>query len=185
MDKFVMEGSSRDTTSSGSSSTRRLRDEGHMPLNVYGGDKPNMNLTVNAGEFFKALENHHRFFEIKFEGQVESGILKEVQYDIYGDKAIHADLARVSADTEITTTMRILTSGVAKGVTGGGVMDMAYRHVPVRGKIGNLRDSLTINVESMGTNESIRARDLVMPEGVELLLSEGTPVIICHGRRGG
>ena len=63
MDKFVMEGSSRDTTSSGSSSTRRLRDEGHMPLNVYGGDKPNMNLTVNAGEFFKALENHHRFFD--------------------------------------------------------------------------------------------------------------------------
>ena len=81
--------------------------------------------------------------------------------------------------------MRILTAGIAKGVTGGGVMDMAYRHVPVRGKIGNLRDSLTINVESMGTNESIRARDLVMPEGVELLLSEGTPVIICHGRRGG
>ncbi len=185
MDKFVMEGSARESSGSGSRAARRLRAEGMIPVNIYGGGKPNANVSVDAKTFYKALEDHHRFFEINWDGQSEAGIVKEVQYDLYGDAAIHADLARVESGDPITTTMRILTNGMAKGVTSGGVLDIAYHHVPVRGKIGDLIKSFTINIESLGTNQSIRARDLEMPEGVELLLPEGTPVIICHGRRGG
>ena len=183
MDKFVMEGTSRGSTNS--RAARRLRAEGMIPVNIYGGGKPNSAVAVNAKAFYKALENHHRYFEIQCDGSSEAGIVKEVQYDLYGDTAIHVDLARVSDSEPITATMRILTTGMAKGVASGGILDMAYRHVPVRGKIGDLRDSLTINIESLGTNQSIRARDLEMPDGVEVLLSGGTPVIICHGRRGG
>ena len=183
MDKFVMEGTSRDSTNS--RAARRLRAEGMIPVNVYGGGKPNSSVAVDAKAFYKALENHHRYFEIQCDGASEAGIVKEVQYDLYGDSAIHVDLARVSDDKPITTTMRLLTAGMARGVAGGGILDMAYRHVPVRGKIGDLKASMTINIETLGTNQSIRARDLEMPEGVECLLSDGTPVIICHGRRGG
>ena len=160
MDKFVMGGSSRDASASGSRASRRLRSEGKIPVNVYGGGKPNASIVVDAKAFYKALEEHHRYFEIQFDGQSETGIVKEVQYDLYGDSAIHADLARVDDAKEITATMRILTAGMAKGVTSGGILDMAYRHIPVRGKIGNLKESITINIEALGTNESIRARDL-------------------------
>ena len=183
MDKFVLEGISRETTNT--RAARRLRADGKVPVNVYGGGKANSAFAVDAKAFFKALQGHHRFFEIQCDGKTEAGIIKEVQYDLYGDTAIHADIARVSDSDTVTTTMSILTSGMAKGVSSGGVLDMAYRHIPVRGKVSDLKDSITVDIEALGTNQSIRARDLQMPEGVEQLLSGGTPVIICHGRRGG
>ena len=183
MDKIVLEGISRESTNT--RAARRLRAEGKVPVNVYGGGKANTALAVDAKSFFRALENHHRLFEIQCGGKSEAGIVKAVHYDLYADTALHADLARGRDSDTITTTMSILTSGVAKGVSSGGVLDMAYRHIPVRGKVSDLKNSITVNIESLGTNESIRARDLEMPEGVEQLLSGGTTVIICHGRRGG
>ncbi|MGE4619059.1 MAG: 50S ribosomal protein L25 [Planctomycetota bacterium] len=185
MDKFVMDGHLRDSAQAGSRSARKLRAEGLMPVNVYGASKPNAAISVNSAAFSKALQEDHKFFEFNVDGTSESGLLKEVQYDTFSDVGIHADIYRVKPDDVVETTMHIVSIGVPKGVSAGGTLDIAYRHVPVRGKVSQLNSSLSVNVEHMAANESIRAKDLELPEGVELLLSDGTPVIIVHGRRGG
>ena len=185
MDKFVMEGQIRDTSQVGPRSSRRLRKTGQMPVNVYGSGKDNLQLTVNAEGFYGALEQSHRLFQIDFDGKSELGIVKEVQYDTFGDHAIHADLARVTMDDVVDATIHIQTMGIPKGVSSGGTLDIQFHHVPVRGMVSDLQDKLVVNIEEMNSNESIRARDLDLPDGVESTLSGGTPVIIVHGRRGG
>lgn len=185
MDKFVMEGRVRDASEEGTRSTRKLRTNGLMPVNIYGAKKPNLTVAVDSEQFFKALEDHHKLFQIDLDGSSETGLLKEVQYDIYGDTTIHADLARVDVEDVVDTTMSVVTSGVAKGSSAGATLDIAYRHVPVRGKIKNLSRTLTLPVDKLAANEAIRAKDIDLPQGVEILLSPGTPVIILHGRRGG
>lgn len=169
----------------GTRATRRLRSEGLMPINIYGASKPNMTVAVNSSDFYKALEDHHRLFQVNFDGSSETGLLKEVQYDTFGDMTVHADLARVDMDDTVETTMSVVTTGVAKGVSSGSTLDIAYRHVPVRGKLKDLSSTITLAVDKLNANEAIRAKDIEMPAGVEILLTEGTPVIILHGRRGG
>ena len=185
MDKFKMAGRARQSSEEGTRGTRRLRSEGLMPLNIYGANKPNLTVAVDSRNFYQALEEHHKLFQIDIDGSSETGLLKEVQYDTYGDTTIHADLARVDVEDTVETTMGVVTSGVAKGSSVGGTLDIAYRHVPVRGKVKDLSRTLTLAVDTLGPNESIRAKDIEMPPGVELLLDPATPVIIVHGRKGG
>ncbi|MDE0959349.1 MAG: 50S ribosomal protein L25 [Planctomycetota bacterium] len=185
MDKYVLEGQSREASNQGTRAARKLRSDGQMPVNVYGAGKPNQFFSVKATEFFGALEGSHRLFEITCNGQTEMGLVKEVQYDTFGDHAIHADLNRVSMDDVVDSTMHIKTLGVPKGLSTGGTLDVAYHHMPVRGKVSALKDSVVINIENLASDESIRARDIDLPAGVETPLPEGTPIIIVHGRRGG
>jgi large subunit ribosomal protein L25 len=155
-----------------------------MPVNIYGASKPNITVAVDSSDFYKALEDHHQLFQIDFDGNSETGILKEVQYDTFGDHTIHADLSRVGTNDIVETTMSILTLGIPKGVSSGATLDVAYHHVPVRGKVGKLKNSLTLKIDHLESNESIRAKDLEIPTGVELLLAEGTPIVIVHARKG-
>ena len=88
-------------------------------------------------------------------------------------------------DDVVDATIHIQALGIPKGVSSGGTLDIQYHHVPVRGKVSDLQNKLVVNVEELNSDESIRARDLDLPDGVEATLSAGTPVIIVHGRRGG
>ncbi|MBT6453279.1 MAG: 50S ribosomal protein L25 [Planctomycetes bacterium] len=185
MDKFVMEGQPRAASEQGTRAVRRLRSTGQMPVNIYGGGKPNQTYSVKATDFYGALEQSHRLFEINCDGKSEMGIVKEVQYDTFGDHAIHADLARVSMDDVVDGTMHIKPFGVPKGLSTGGTLDVAYHHIPVRGKVSAMVDSVVVNIEHLASDESIRAQDIEIPEGVETSLPGGTPIIIVHGRRGG
>ena len=184
MDNFVMKGRARQASEIGSRASRRLRAEGLMPINIYGASKPNTPVVVNSGEFYRALEDHHLLFQVDFDGNSETGIIKEVQYDTFSDHTIHADLSRVKPDDIVETTMSIVTTGIPKGVSGGGTLDIAYHHVPVRGKVANLESSMSIKIEHLEAHGVIRAKDIQMPAGVELLLSDSTPVIIVHARKG-
>ena len=155
-----------------------------MPVNIYGASKPNITVAVNSSDFYKALEDHHQLFQIDFDGNSETGIIKEVQYDLFSDSAIHVDLSRVKANDIVETTMSILTLGIPKGVSAGATLDVAYRHVPVRGKVEKLKNSVTIKIDHLEPNEAIRAKDLEIPTGVECLLADATQIVIVHARKG-
>ncbi len=185
MDKFVMEGKVRDSSDKGSRSARSLRASGQMPVNVYGSGQANSMLAVDSTAFYQALENSHRLFQIDCDGHSELGLIKEVQYDTFGDHTIHADLARVKMDDVVETTLHIQTIGIAKGTSAGGTLDIAYHHMPVRGKLSDLTNKMVVNIENIAADESIRVRDLDLPDGVESTLPAETPIIMVHGRRGG
>ena len=142
-------------------------------------------LSVDSSAFYEALENSHRLFQIDCDGHSELGLVREVQYDTFGDHSIHADLARVKMDDVVETTMHIQTIGIAKGTSAGGTLDVAYHHLPVRGKLSDLSNKLVVNIENLAADESIRVRDLDLPDGVESTLPAETPIVIVHGRRGG
>jgi hypothetical protein len=57
--------------------------------------------------------------------------------------------------------------------------------MPVRGKLSDLSSKLVVNIEDLAADESIRVRDLDLPQGVESTLPTETPIIMVHGRRGG
>jgi len=82
----------------GSAAARRLRREGKIPAVFYSHGKENLNLVVNAKDFYTALHTGQHIFETKLDGKRQFLMVKEVQYHPVTDQIIHVDLMGVKND---------------------------------------------------------------------------------------
>src|SRR5688572_16653528 len=89
----------KDRATLGTSNSRRLRRQGLIPAVLYGKKQDNLNLVVSASAFDAILRHHGRILDVKLpDGKMQKAILKEVQWDTFGDAVLHVDLGRVALD---------------------------------------------------------------------------------------
>ena len=67
----------------------------------------------------------HKFLEIA--GKTYTSILKEAQFDVVSDEIIHADFLLAPADKPVTIELPVVTTGIAKGVSDGGKLQIILR----------------------------------------------------------
>ena len=82
--------------------TRRLRRRaGRVPVEIYGHGQANVSLTLDAHVLDLALQTPAQVFTLDIEGKNESCLVKEVQYDTFGQQILHVDFARVDLSEEV------------------------------------------------------------------------------------
>ncbi|MEM7165248.1 MAG: 50S ribosomal protein L25 [Planctomycetota bacterium] len=182
MEHEVLEGKFRDAT--GTAAVARLRREGWVPANLYGHGKANVNFQVRQDRLRRLLQEGQHVVVLEVDGETGAGLIKEVQFDTFGDHVIHVDLTRISLDEVVEVNIPIEVQGVPKGVGSGGVLDLAHHEVTVRGKAGLIPDSISVEIAHLEIGDSIRAGELELPEGVEVTLGADESVIIVHAPRG-
>ena len=90
----------------GSTATRRLRDEGQIPLNLYAHGEANASLSVPGEQVLAVIKHGGKL--VKLSGDIaETALLREVQWDTYSKEIIHVDLLRVSEKELVETTVAI------------------------------------------------------------------------------
>jgi large subunit ribosomal protein L25 len=180
MEQIVLKGKLRDTI--GSSHARRARAEGWTTGNLYGHGEENVAFLVRQAEIRRLVGEGHHLLRLDLGSVQDVGLMKELQFDTFGEKITHVDFARVSLDEVITTSVEVRPIGHARGVASGGTLDIIRHELPIRGRAGDLPEHIDLAVDALEIGDAIRARDVRLPEGVELLLTPEDAIFVVHAR---
>lgn len=159
----------------GSRASRRMRRTDLVPAVVYGGDRDSVSIQVPRRallELFKKAGSENAVFLLKLagSGKARHCMVREVESDPITRQLIHVDFQRIDLKVKVKVEVPIELTGVPAGVKNeGGVLDFVHRHVEVECLPTEIPQHLTIDVAHLQIGQHIEAKDLEMPEGVELL----------------
>jgi large subunit ribosomal protein L25 len=178
MDEFVLKGLPR--AEFGKKASRQLRRDGRLPVNIYGHKQDNLNATLDAREFRRFFEAGHRIATLDIDGAQEYGVIKEVQYDGLGSEILHVDFSRVSKHEKIEIEVPFEVFGVVLA----GVMDFPHKEVKVRGVPASLPEHIELRVGEMKIGDTIRVKDIPVPEGCSILDDPELVILAVHAPKG-
>ena len=99
-------------------------------------------------------------------------MLKEFQVDPVSRRLMHADFMGIKADEVITLDVSVDFAGEPAGAGEGGMFEIREQYVSVSGLPAALPESIAVDISGLNIGDSLKAGDLVMPEGIELISSE-------------
>jgi large subunit ribosomal protein L25 len=167
----------------GSAAARRLRREGKIPAVFYSHGKENLNLAVNAKDFYTALHTGQHIFETKLDGKRQFLMVKEVQYHPVTDQIIHVDLMGVKMTERVTITVPLELQGESIGVKQGGVLMQNLTMAEVNCLPTHVPDKIEVDVSELEINQHIAAGDIELPEGVEMVTPADVTVVTVQSTR--
>ena len=178
-----LEASAREAT--GKSVNRKLRAAGQIPAVLYGGGRPAFALTLDPLALQKLLRASdlglNTLIDLTVTDHAEldgkTVMVRELQRDPVRGHFIHADLYEVDLSQRIEVEVPIHVTGKSKGVENGGILDHALRELEVKCLPRAIPDEFTIDVSDLDLGDSLHVRDIVLPEGVELLSDPDLSVI--------
>ena len=166
----------------GSRTSRRLRREGKVPVNVYGHGQANAHLAVDAHAFDLALNTSAQLFTLDIGGKSESCLLKEVQFDTFGQNALHADFERVDLSEEVEVEVHLEFVGTAKGLADGGQIVVNHDKIAVKCRADSIPELIEVSVAELAMGDHLNATQVTLPPGVKLDLhemDEDTQIVGC------
>jgi large subunit ribosomal protein L25 len=157
----------------GSSASRRLRAEGQIPGVLYGHGMDSLSIAVDRRELRNALTGPagvNALIHLQIDGTAHPTIVKSLQRDPLKRNVAHVDFVVVSLDEDIEISVAFHLEGEAKAVLSeGGLVDPAVDTITVRTTPRNVPGAFTYDVSDMQIGDVVRAGELTMPEGVELV----------------
>ncbi|MHC4845399.1 MAG: 50S ribosomal protein L25 [Planctomycetota bacterium] len=155
-------------TGSGSAAARRQRREGEVPVIVYGHGEDNQSLTIEAHALDLALASQTQVFTLEIGKKQQPCLVKNVQYDTFGQHVLHVDFTRVSLTEEVEVEVELEISGDAKGVAAGGTLAVQHPALWVKCLANAIPDSIQIDVTELDIGQGIHAGEIELPKGVRL-----------------
>ena len=166
----------------GKNASRRIRKGGLIPAILYGEGADNVPLVVSKKDVIKILKSEsgeNTIFGIVFDSEEANVMIKALQLDPTTDELLHADLIKIAMDKEIRVQVPIELVGEAIGVKSeGGFVDFMAREVEIECLPGNIPDHLTVDISGLHLHQSVKAGEIVIPEGVKLLADPGAVIIM-------
>lgn len=172
MDKTTLIGQTRDVFGKKLSAQRK---SGNLPAIVYGQDKENEPIFLNAHEFGRifAAAGHNTILDLKIDQDKSANVLiQDVEHNPVTGDLTHADLYRVNMSQSIRTTVPLSFTGDAPAVYQlEGTLLTNIEEVEVETLPAKLPASIEVDISGLDDFEkSIHVRDLVIPEGVEIFI---------------
>lgn len=177
-DNPVLEATRRDAQ--GTRAVNRLRRAGHVPAVIYGHGEENLAVALPSHALELAFRSPSQIFVLQLEGSESPCLVKEVQYDTYGQDIMHVDFLRVDLSEEVEVEVEIEVFGEAKGQLEGGVIDVAQHQLSVACRADSIPDVIRIDVSELGIGDTIHEDDVVLPAGVRILGDANAIVVSCH-----
>ena len=167
-DVISIEAKPRERT--GSRYSRRLRASGGLPAIVYGHKQTPESVTLDAKEVVRQITEGHKLFKISMGKGEDTVLLKDIQFDHLGRDVIHVDLERVDLDERVTVKIPIKLKGDAPGLNAvGAILLHPLSELEVECTVGNLEESIIVDISELGAGDTIHARDIELPHQYELL----------------
>jgi large subunit ribosomal protein L25 len=175
MTDYVLEAELREDL--GKAHTRRLRRAGKLPGIIYGGDKPDLPITLDYNEIAKIMLRDEAFYtsmlEIKVKGKrgKNTVLLKDTQWDSIYDTPMHLDFFRVSGKDSVTVSVPVhpINVDICPGVKAGGALQVIRHELEVTCRADAIPDQVEIDCSAFELDQIVHIEDIDFPEGLEVV----------------
>ncbi|MFP1716611.1 50S ribosomal protein L25/general stress protein Ctc [Gardnerella leopoldii] len=161
--KITLEGELR--TEFGKGVARRLRVAKLIPESLYAGGAEPVHVTLPMRETTLALRHANALFTIKFGEESRIAVVKDVQRNPVKRIVEHIDFYEVKAGEKIDVEVPVFVEGTPKGAA---VAFVDVQELKVRADVANLPERLVVNVDGLTDGTKVFAKDVKLPQGVEL-----------------
>lgn len=173
MKTFQINAKKRDTY--GKKESKQVRRDGSIPCAIYGNGET-VHFSVDAKEIKPLIytPNAH-IVEINIEGNIELGVMREVQYHPVREEILHIDFFHVVEGKPVVMDVPVRLEGNSEGVKVGGKLSLSKRKLRISATIDNLPDEIVVDVTTLALGKSIFVGDLQY-DNVTLLTPASTAI---------
>ena len=181
---MAIEISARKREMQGTGPARRMRRIGRVPGVLYGGDKDPVNLELDHKDLYLNLRNekfHASILTLDVGGAKEQVLLRSVSMHPFRPQVQHVDFQRVLKDKKLhmKVPLHFVNAEKSPGVKDqGGVVSHVVNEIDITCLPDDLPQFVEVDLGNLAVGNSIHARDLKLPNGVELSLGKAeNPVV--------
>ena len=175
---MAIEISARKREMQGTGASRHLRRMGRVPGIVYGGEQGAVNIELDHKDLYFNLRNerfHASILTLDVAGAKEQVLLRSVNMHPYRPLVQHVDFQRVLKDKKLHMKVPLHFANAEKspGVKDqGGVVSHVLNELDITCFPDDLPEFVEVDLGSLAVGNSIHARDLALPKGVELAIGK-------------
>jgi large subunit ribosomal protein L25 len=166
---------------------RKLRSSGSVPAVVYGHGREPQPLSINNRELEKLLGHiaaESTVIDLAIDGKTSRTLIREIQRHPFKRQILHVDFQELVAGEKVLVRLPIVLIGVPDGVRmDGGILDQTMRELEVEVDPSNIPNHVELDVTKLVIGSSIHARDIPLPEGVEIAGDEDASVCVVSAPR--
>lgn len=161
--------------------TKKLREEGSVPAEVFGHGFENVHVSVGRKELEKAYAaaGENAIVTLAIEGDERIPVLiSGVERDRLSGDPLAADFYHVRKDEKIRAHVPVVYEGVDAAGKEGYLLVKVLEHVEVEALPDAIPPSFTVNIADLaepGQNREVR--DLAAPQGVRILTPADTVIV--------
>lgn len=177
MSKQTLNAKTRTVT--GKTAAKNLRKEGRIPAVVYNAKGEATSIDVDEVEFNKIWRTITPTTSIvlNIDGKENVALIKDVEYNIRNDKALHADFFVPDADQKLVMKIKVHFQGTPAGVLKGGFKKERNNQIKIKATIADLPETITADVSKINVSEALRVKDLNLGDKVEVLTDLELPLV--------
>ena len=152
-------------------SNNKLRAEGLIPAIIYGGDNPNLNISINKKEISNVINSEtflSKVLELDLDGKKERVIPRDVAYHVVSEEPIHIDFMRIVSGKKIVLEIpvKFINHPDSPGLKRGGVLNIVRRKVELKCPAETIPDEIIVDLTGSDIGTSIKISSVKLPESV-------------------
>lgn len=150
----------------------KLRDAGHVPSVVYGGQEEPIKTQSIEAETIKVVKaaGRHTPVNLTVDGKKKLAIIKDIDIDPVKHQVRHIAFHLIKRDDIITTEVPLVLTGEGESAAerAGLIVLQAIEEITIKAKPADLPESLEISILNLETtDDKIMIGDIKLPNGVE------------------
>ena len=163
-------------TELGTPASRAIRREGKVPCVIYGGDKP-VHFTLEEPDLKPIIYTAaFNLIQIDVDGQSYRTVVKDVQFHPVSEEIVHVDFQLLVEGTKVKVFVPVKLIGDSVGVREGGSLVAVMRRLQIKANPEHLVPEIQGDITKLRLSQSICVRDMIVPEGIEILQDPNSPV---------
>ena len=175
MQSVTLQGTVR--TELGTKYAKQLRDQGHVPCVIYGGDAPIHFYAPMLAFRVLVYTAEARMASIELDGKTYNAVIQDMQFHVLNDSLTHVDFIEIIDGKAVTIVVPIVLTGNSRGVRSGGRLKSALRNLKVKGLIDALPSAIEHDITELRIGQSIRVSDIKVGKLYEILNSDNAVVV--------
>jgi len=171
-------------TTTGNGSARRLRMSGQIPAVLYGPKTESVLLSVNKNDLELLFKKGgigqvvlNLVIQKNGETTTRPAMIKELQTHPVSRNFIHIDFYEIKMDQKITAKIPVVTTGIAKGIELGGILQIIRRELEVECLPLEVPESIEIDISDLDVGDSIHVGKIRLESELEFLEDDNYTVV--------
>ncbi len=153
----------------GSAASRRARRAGMIPAVVYGHKEGPVSVLLRKEDIQRVVARRTKMVTLAVDGKSDQVLVKDVQFDTFGESVLHVDFERIAMDELIDVECPVELVGTAKGAAAGGVVEHPVTDLQVSCLPADIPELIKVGISHLAIGDAIHVRDVQAPPGVTIL----------------